>query len=73
MLNDKDFIFSNLFVTSLSLLYDLQPTQFQNYPRQRRPELWPLIWARKITHRVDSCLITQFRDVYNTTCLSRLL
>ena len=49
----------------VNLLYPLIPNHFQNRRRRNRPELWPLIWARKVAQRRHDGLFERFLDSFN--------
>ena len=50
-----------------STLYDLQAPPQHSIQRKRRPELWPMIWARKICNRLEEGIIkaNEFKEHFN--------
>ena len=47
------------------LLYPLMPHKYQSRKRKLRPELWPLIWARKILQRFNEGILDSYKEHFN--------
>jgi hypothetical protein len=48
-----------------TILYDLLPSAQHSIYRKRTPELWPLIYARKICNRLDSGIVADIKEHFN--------
>lgn len=48
-----------------TILYDLLPPAQHSIYRKRTPELWPLIYARKICNRLDSGIVADIKEHFN--------